>query len=270
MKLPVRIFSDLHLGHRASRIADAESLRSLFKGAGTVVFNGDTWEELAAPWREKSSVMLGRMREICAEEGCDTIFLRGNHDPGWEGSAWLELAGGRIIVTHGDAVLRASSPWKREILSGAIAVEEIWKQFPAAETDLESRMAVALKISRLLPSRQYPRRRSLLSRAIDAVLPPQRAIEILDAWINQGSNGGIFCDRYFPRAEILVIGHFHFAGAWNADGRIILNTGSFVVPGSARWMQWDGTSVSTGAIVKRSGAFQLRMAKRVIKVIMDN
>lgn len=49
MKLPVRIFSDLHPGHQASRIFDMEKLRPLFRGAGTVLFNGDTWEELSPP-----------------------------------------------------------------------------------------------------------------------------------------------------------------------------------------------------------------------------
>jgi hypothetical protein len=42
MSSPIRILSDLHLGHRVSRIASAESLRPLIAGAGTVIFNGDT------------------------------------------------------------------------------------------------------------------------------------------------------------------------------------------------------------------------------------
>ena len=45
---PVRILSDLHLGHQVSRIARVSALRPLVAGAGTVIFNGDTWQELTA------------------------------------------------------------------------------------------------------------------------------------------------------------------------------------------------------------------------------
>ena len=44
MILPVRILSDLHLGHRVSRISSVECFRPLIAGAGTVVFTGDTWQ----------------------------------------------------------------------------------------------------------------------------------------------------------------------------------------------------------------------------------
>ena len=51
MNEPVRILSDLHLGHRVSRIERTSALRPLIAGAGTVIFNGDTWQELAEPFR---------------------------------------------------------------------------------------------------------------------------------------------------------------------------------------------------------------------------
>ena len=248
MRLPVRIFSDLHLGHKASRISDVESLRPLFKGAGTVVFNGDTWEELAEPWREKSLAMLERMKQILSEENCDVVFIRGNHDPGWEGKGWLELAEGKIAITHGDALLRDSSPWKREILSGQDSVEEIWRDFPDADTSLESRLAVAKEIAGRLPSLHHPEQRSLFSRIMDAAFPPRRALAMLRAWACQWDRGARFCETYFPNAEILVIGHFHFWGVWNVRGRTVVNLGSFVVPGRAKWAEWDGKFFSTGDV----------------------
>ena len=54
MNEPVRILSDLHLGHKISRITRVSALRPLISGAATVVFNGDTWQELAAPFRAKA------------------------------------------------------------------------------------------------------------------------------------------------------------------------------------------------------------------------
>ena len=42
MNEPVRVLSDLHLGHKVSRIDHVSALRPLIAGAGTVIFNGDT------------------------------------------------------------------------------------------------------------------------------------------------------------------------------------------------------------------------------------
>ncbi len=248
MRLPIRIFSDLHLGHKASRIADVETLRPLFQGAGTVVFNGDTWEEFAEPWRERSLAMLEELKRILQDEGCDTVFLRGNHDPSWEGRGWLELGDGKIVVTHGDALLRGSSPWKHEILSDPEAVEEVWKKFPNARTDVESRLAVAREIARRLPSLRYPEKQSLTARIIDAAFPPRRALAMLKAWVGQWTQGAEFCECYFPEAKILVIGHFHCSGLRTIRGKTIINLGSFVVPGSAGWAEWNGESLVFGDV----------------------
>ena len=257
MRLPVRILSDLHLGHRASRISDAESLRPLIRGAGTVVFNGDTWEELAEPWRERSSEMFARLKRIIAEEGCDAVFLRGNHDPGFDGPASITLAEGRIVITHGDALLHQSSPWKREILTGADAVEKIWSRHPDAEKELESRLEVAREIATKLPSVHYSEARSLLSRALDAAFPPERALAMLSAWIHQGKIGANFCEKYLPEAEFLIIGHFHCAGVRQVRGKTIINTGSFVIPGPASWVLWDGQTLSKGPVIALNGSFNL-------------
>ncbi len=49
--------------------------------------------------------MLEELKSLCREEGAEAVFLPGNHDPGWSGPGWVELAGGRIVVTHGDALV---------------------------------------------------------------------------------------------------------------------------------------------------------------------
>ena len=117
MKEPVRILSDLHLGHKLSRIERVSALRPLISGAATVVFNGDTWQQLAAPFHKRSASMLEELKALCAEEGVEAVFLSGNHDPGWPGKGWVELADGRIVITHGDALFFGGSPWKREVLT---------------------------------------------------------------------------------------------------------------------------------------------------------
>jgi predicted phosphodiesterase len=248
MKEPVRVLSDLHLGHKVSRIEEVSALRPLIAGAGTVIFNGDTWQELAAPFRERGKAMLAELKSLCTEEGAEAVFLSGNHDPGWRGHGWVELAGGRIIVTHGDALFHAGSPWKREILTARRRVEELWSLHPDASWDVDERIEVARDIARDLCSVEYPLGRHILKRAWDAVTPPVRALWMLAAWFTQGTMGVRFCERYFPNAEALIIGHFHHTGCWLENGRLVMNTGSFLDPGRAHYVEWNNGWLIRGEI----------------------
>lgn len=253
MKEPVRILSDLHLGHSASRIESTEALRPLIAGAGTVVFNGDTWQELARGFRQRSAVLLGELKELCRDEGVEPCFLSGNHDPGWPGPGWIELAEGRVLVTHGDAVLWSGSPWSREAFDRDDAVRELWEKYERAGEDPAQRLKLAREIAITLRAAWYPKGRGLVSRVIDALRPPRRAWEILRVWWCQADKAAGFAEQYFPRAEVVVIGHFHRPGLWRKRGRIVVNTGAFVRPHSARWVEWDGRELSSGKVVERDG-----------------
>ncbi|MES2439913.1 MAG: hypothetical protein V4584_12630 [Verrucomicrobiota bacterium] len=252
MNEPVRVLSDLHLGHKVSRITRVSALRPLIAGAGTVVFNGDTWQELARQFYQRSSEMLDELKALCREEGADAVFLSGNHDPGWPGPGWVELAGGRIIVAHGDALLFDGSPWKREILVSGDRVMQLWNEHPGAEHDVEQRLRLAREIARELRSVEHPTGRSFIQRAWDAIVPPKRAVKMIEAWLTQASEGAKFCENYFPEAEVLVIGHFHREGSWLRNGRRVINTGSFMAPGKAHWIEWNDGWLSRGWIDETS------------------
>ncbi|MEI7953823.1 MAG: metallophosphoesterase [Verrucomicrobiota bacterium] len=248
LKQPVRILSDLHLAHQVSRIARVSDLRPLVAGAGTVIFNGDTWQELTIAVTKRSAEMLEELRHLCAEEGCATVFLPGNHDPSWPGPGWVELAGGRIIVTHGDALMPDGSPWKREVLANRQRVLDLWSNYPLATTDAVQRLCLARAIARALPTQEKPFGRRLWQQVRDAVYPPQRALRILQAWWTQAAAGADFCKCYFPQAEVLVVGHFHRHGCWRKAGRLIINTGSFMHPGRALWVEWNDGWLRRGMI----------------------
>ncbi len=257
MKEPVRILSDLHLGHKLSRIERVSALRPLISGAATVVFNGDTWQQLAAPFHKRSASMLEELKALCAEEGVEAVFLSGNHDPGWPGKGWVELADGRIVITHGDALFFGGSPWKREVLTARRRLQEIWDRHPAAWHDPAVRLWVSREIASELNSVEYPHGRHLLQRAFDAAMPPQRALWILAAWFTQDAVGSRFCERYFPKAEVLVIGHFHHHGCWLRNGRLIINTGSFIVLSRAHWVEWNDGWLSRGEIDESPDAYRI-------------
>ena len=248
MNEPVRVLSDLHLGHKICRIEKVSALRPLIAGAGTVVFNGDTWQELAAPFLKRSTAMLEELKALCREEGVETVFLPGNHDPGWSGPGWVELAGGRVIVTHGDALHRSGAPWKREVISRGDLIDELWARHPGAGENAVERHVLAREIARELCSLEYPTGRRFIQRAWDAVIPMTRALRMIEAWLTQGSMGAKFCRDYFPEAEFLLIGHFHQNGSWFRDGRRVINTGSFTSPGRAHWVELSDGFLSRGVI----------------------
>jgi exonuclease SbcD len=253
MKEPVRILSDLHLGHRVSRIERVESLRPLVAGVGTVVFNGDTWQELAEPFRERSEVMLGELHALCREEGAEAVFLAGNHDPGWAGTGWVELAEGRIVVTHGDSLLFDGSPWKREILAGNEEIRALWNLYPDAGARVSERLELARRIARDLCSVEYPMGRHFIQRAWDAAVPPKRALRMIESWWRRPLAAEAFCERYFPQAEALVFGHFHRHGCWRRAGRLVIDTGSFMNPGRAHWVEWRAGWLVRGEIEESGG-----------------
>ncbi len=140
------------------------------------------------------------------------------------------------------------SPWKREILRGGERVRELWRHHPDAGHDPAARLELARDIARTLCSVEYPRGRHFIQRAWDAVLPPQRALKMIEAWCTQGVAGARFCEQYFPEAEALVIGHFHRQGCWVNNRRLVINTGSFTNPGRAHWVEWNNGWLTRGAI----------------------
>jgi predicted phosphodiesterase len=257
MNEPVRILSDFHLGHKISRIKEVSALRPLIAGAGTVIFNGDTWQELAAPFRQQARKMLDELQWLCAEEAVDAIFLPGNHDPSWPGKGWIELANGRIVVSHGDSLLFDGSPWKREILTNREKILGMWPQFPNASRDPVQRHELARLIARELCSVEHSTGRHLIQRAWDAIIPPTRALLMLESWLNQARHGAAFCERYFPNAEVLVMGHFHQRGCWQHRGKLIINTGTFMEPGRAQWAEWNQGCLRRGKIIEGPQLYQL-------------
>ena len=101
-KDPVLILSDLHLGHRASRIDDVSRLEPLISPFRTAIFNGDTAELWHASDRPLGRKLTADLARFCHHVGCKAIFINGNHDPDISEVNHLDLHGGALLVTHGD------------------------------------------------------------------------------------------------------------------------------------------------------------------------
>ena len=68
---PVRVLSDLHLGHSGCVIEKVAQLEPLIEGAQTVVFNGDTFEQMESRFRERSGAMLEELKMMPFADGPD-------------------------------------------------------------------------------------------------------------------------------------------------------------------------------------------------------
>lgn len=256
MKGPVRILSDLHLGHRGSRIESAEQLVPLLDGVGTVVCNGDGWEELASEFRECGKRLLDDWRGMMEERGVEFVALPGNHDPGGGGPGYLELGGGSVLVQHGDAIFAEGAPWNRMVPKRRRQISEAFRRAGAGADDLDGRLRLAGEVARMLVAKKVHGHRSLPGRCWDAATPPGRAVRMLLAWANFPEEAARFVEKYRPRAEVFVCGHFHLAGVWQRRGRLIVNTGSFRPPGAAWHVDIDGGWMSVGRIVQDGEHFR--------------
>lgn len=255
MKLPLRIISDLHLGHRVSRITEISQLAPLLDGIGTLVVNGDVWQEISREFRDGSEQMLGELRALCTKRGVDLLLLPGNHDPGTGDPTWLELANGRILVTHGDAFYPDGAPWSRMAPLRKREVEALFANgMPAT---LRERLLFAREAARLLIPPVYPRGRSLACRVWEAITPPTRALRMLLVWNDMVRATALFAERYAKKAEIIIAGHFHRSGIWEQGKRLIINTGAFLPPGHPLAADWDGELLTVHRIREKDGAFQL-------------
>jgi len=229
---PITVLSDLHLGHPASRIADLEQLAPLFQDAASVVFNGDTVEMLWLCNRDKAQAQVERLAEVCMAEGARPLFLNGNHDPVISSASHLDLAGGAILVTHGDVLFHEIAPWGREAkVLGAEHTRILEELGEAAHSDFEERL-VAVKRTSLVLEMHEPRaprgRWPGLRLAFREGWPPWRAFGVVRSWLRTPRLANELASRFRPEARFVLIGHTHRAGVWERGGRVVVNTGSFL------------------------------------------
>ena len=251
MKEPILILSDLHLGHKASVLDDVSMLEPLLEGIGTLLLNGDTWQELAKEFREDGKKLLDALQRACCAHQVDLVLLPGNHDPNSGAVGYATLAEGRIVVTHGDCVYPEGAPWSRM----AIKKEAEWQALWAATKvyTIEQRIELGRNIARLLVPPSFGHSRHLLSRVWDAIMPPSRGIRMILSWWHMVAQTRSFARHYFPACEIMVCGHFHRAGLWDHDNLLVVNTGSFMPPGGAYWCEWRERIFTVGKIAQEIG-----------------
>ena len=109
-----RIFSDLHYGDRASRVRSLGQIAPLLDGPARIVVNGDTLDTRPGKHPRRTAELLAEVRRFFADESPPADLLTGNHDNDISETHALELAGGRVFITHGDVLFEDIVPWGRD------------------------------------------------------------------------------------------------------------------------------------------------------------
>ena len=229
---PTLILSDLHLGHRASRIKSPEQLAPLLRDMGTVIFNGDTAEMRHTKDRPLGRKLAAELARTCHSLGVKAIFVNGNHDPTISEVNHLDLEEGSVLVTHGDILFLGVAPWSREAKEYLEAHLEILGDLgPESFADFEERLLAAKRTALRLQMVEKPTPQGkvpVLALFARQLWPPTRPFMILRAWWETPGLAANLARVFRPCARFVIIGHTHWPGIWKKTPRVIINGGSFI------------------------------------------
>lgn len=264
LREPLRILSDLHLGHPASRIEAAEQLSGLLDGVATLVVNGDTNEQRCPAWRERADALWQDFQRLAESHGVDLVRIRGNHDPLDSELDCLELAGGAVFVTHGDALFRHISPWSPKVMRLRKEMDEVWAD--ADEESMEGRFSATHRCRLLKPASRDEidelHKIGPLMVPLRLLWPPQRVPLMLWSWWVAPGLAAEFCARFRPEARFVIYGHTHLKGSWMRGGRRVINTGGYVSIGSRSLVELNDGKLRVMKVLRDSESGNYRIGKQ--------
>jgi UDP-2,3-diacylglucosamine pyrophosphatase LpxH len=232
-----RVFSDVHYGDRASRVAHLGQLRPLVTDVDAVILNGDTTDTRTGPNPGHTAACRDAVAEFAAASDAPLTFLTGNHDPDMSDTHWQELAGGSVLVLHGDILFEDMVPWGRDARLIRRKITAALGETGLASLDrmsLEERVALWREVAVSVPQRHQSERHPLkyaLRFAMDTVWPPLRIVSIFQAWGREPELAAAMVRRVRPHAKYVLLGHTHRPAIRKIPGGpTIINTGSFTAP----------------------------------------
>jgi predicted phosphodiesterase len=256
---PLRILSDLHVGHPAGLIRDIAELSPLLRGVHRVIFNGDSVEMRFLAEREIGHRNIREIGELCLANGTRPFFINGNHDPVASSASHLDLAGGEVLVTHGDMLFHDISPWSHEARIIGAAHDQLLAEFEEdALADFEKRLFALKKAALALEMHDLPIRPGPLAKL--AVLlreswPPWRPLLIIKCWIETPGEAERIARTFRPDAKFMIIGHTHWSGWWRRRGLTIINTGSYMAFSNRLMVDVTEKELQIRRVVRRGGEY---------------
>lgn len=261
MDEPIRIISDLHLGHRASLVLEIAQVEPLFADIGTLIFNGDTLELRSVKSRQKGEATLAAVREFCDTQPATSLFINGNHDPVISTCNHLEVAQGRVLVTHGDILFHDVAPWSDQASGLRQASDRILNEMEERElSDLEALLSANKRISQTIdyedisiPNGTWGKVATFMKQA----WPPHRFVSMMSCWRRAPGHAINLIRTYRPDTEVIVVGHTHFPGVWRRGKNTVINTGSYLPVLGRLAVDITGDTILVRRVVLRQGRFHL-------------
>lgn len=255
-----RIVSDLHLGHPGCRIRSVAHLRPLLVGAAMVVFNGDTVEQRHRLLAGTGARLLAELDALLDDVGAQRVYLRGNHDPEISTLDHLDLAEGRVFLTHGDALFRHLSPWSPKVWQAIPRMEAVRAEYGEERlaTDLDSLLECTHRCRALSEGTEleFKTGRFKTLRTMSRIVwPLGRPVNILKTWLTIPGHAHQFRRRHRPGAKAILFGHSHFAGVWSRSGCSAINTGGYVSVMPARFVDLCGDELTVRRVVEDGETF---------------
>lgn len=256
-----RIISDIHFGDRASRVVRLEQLQPLLEGVAHLVLNGDTLDTRPGPYPDQTRACLAAVREFFPRAVPETTFLTGNHDANLSDQHRLDLANGRVFVTHGDIVFDDIVPWSRDANAiRQLIAAELASTTPEQNDPLDHRLMIWRRVAHRIPQRLQSEKHGLkhtFSYLADTLWPPDRVFKIIRAWRLEPSLAAELARRYRPRAGFVVTGHLHRPLIRRKPGNVIvINTGSFCPPFGAYAVDVTGERLTVRRVERSGGEFR--------------
>jgi predicted phosphodiesterase len=208
-------------------------LRPLWAGCDRVVVNGDAAELQLNTCRVAAAEAVLELQRLCDDDGVELVLLSGNHDAFISDRRHLLLDAGRVLITHGDAIHPAVSPWSHGGAERARLTAEASDRMPIQDrADLTHRLDLARHVGHSEFLRPDTLKANGSSKHL--LLRPWRLAAVAWAWLRTPRWTADLVHRFAPDAEVAVIGHTHRQGQWRVetpDGpKTIINTGAFAWP----------------------------------------
>ena len=220
------VISDVHMP-RPKTVPSADLLKPLLDQCDRLVVNGDLAETHMQGLLDRVEREVLTLQDIADRSGTELLLLCGNHDP--ELSPWraAEFAGGRILLTHGDAFQSNIAPWAREAAVMQKEWERVGRLHEGTET-IRSRFdsVRSAAIAEWWIERASPGHSTLLS----LLGRPNAAMKILLQWKQFPTLARRFAASFFPWAEWILVGHCHRYGIDRSERPTVINTGAFGFP----------------------------------------
>jgi len=248
------VISDTHLGRPFCSARSAAALQPLWSDFDRLIINGDVAEIHHSQYGVDARRQVKELQDHCASQDVDLTLISGNHDSFLSDTAHLELAGGHVFVTHGDALHPAIAPWSSAARRIKAAYTRACREL---EAHVDDELLVRLSATQLASHAEWQRRHERLIKIPTPLYRPWVFFQVLHYWSRVPSLATSFANRFAPGARFILLGHTHRADITQRDGKTIINTGCFGPPSAPHAVSLEGDSLSVWRIRMSGRTYRL-------------